>query len=500
MFYRLVSKEHHVRVTELAQMEDYTEVEQSTVVGKDRLSPNSGRFEEDSLRVYLKHMGSREVITRSEELQLACELQGERKRLCLTLLANHDIYCEIVRGLRGIIDRKIRLDRFLDVAVSDVQEKQKLRPAIAATLVRLDKIDEQNQADIQIALNGQYHLGMRRRAWQRIVFRRYRAGELILRLKPRTSQLIRHLDKAERRSRRLKWLHFKIRSTGRRGLNAAPLKREMKQLCLGALDTVHTHERRLRMCHYHLARFSSLQRKLVASHLRFVVSVAKQFRGHGLSLLDLIQEGNVGLLRATEKFDPQRGFRLTTYAEWWIRQSIQSALNRTQNHIRVPHSLITPLRQIKIKMASLIQIYGREPSVEELAESMEISVDRVHILKRFANKTLSLDQPVAEDDSVLLIDLIEDREHSTQQALTPELRSKIAEVMQVLNPREREILQLRFGLDDGKQRTLTEIGNEFSLSRERIRQIETKAVQKLRRSECRNALAELMGDDFDPDD
>lgn len=499
MFYRLVSKDRKVRVTELAQMEDYTEVEKSAAVGNDRLSTSSGRFEEDSLRVYLRHMGKREVLSRADELHLACELQSERKRLCLSLLANHDVYREVVATLRGILQRRVRLDRFLDVAVADVEEKDKLRRAIEATLKRLTRIDELNDEDIQIALNNQYHLGLRRRAWQRIVFRKYRAGELILRLKPRIAHLIGHLETAERRYRRMKWLQFRMRNLAANTPSAREEKRHLKRMCLEMKDTVHTQGRRLRMCHYHLASFNSLQRKLVASHLRFVVSVAKQFRGHGLSLLDLIQEGNLGLLRATEKFDPQRGFRLTTYAEWWIRQSIQSALNRSLNNIRVPHSLITPLKQIKIKVASLIQIYGREPSVEEVAESMGISTDRVQVLKRFASRTLSLDQPIADDDSVLLIDMIEDREHSNQQPMTPELRSKISEVMEVLNPRERDILCLRFGLGDGKQRTLTEIGKEYSLSRERIRQIETKAVQKLRRPDCRNALAELMGGDFDPD-
>lgn len=450
-------------------------------------------FEEDSLRVYLRHMGAREVLSRSDELQLACRLQDSRKRLHLSLLAHRDVYTSVVDSLRRIHESRLRLDRFLDVAVANVEEKRRLRNQIGTTLAELDGLDKENLSDFRIVMNRKIASRTRRRAWQQIVFRRYRAGELILRLKPRTSQIVSLLPRAEARTRRMRWLHTIVhrRSSERHSSAVRPYLQQLKQQSFASLDSVKTLERRLRITHFHLLQFNSLRRKLAASHLRFVVSVAKQFRGRGMSMLDLIQEGNLGLLKATEKFDPKMGYRLTTYAEWWIRQAIQSALHRSYGSIRVPHSLLSPLRQIKISVASLVQLYGREPTQEEVAESMGVSTDRVQVLEQFGNKTLSLSQPIADDEGILLMDLIPNRDTNVAP-LNDAIKSKIEQVMQVLNPREREILRLRFGFDGGKRKTLTEIGRVYSLSRERIRQIESKAVKKLQRPDCRNQLADLV--------
>ena len=453
---------------------------------------------EDPVRMYLMQMGEIPLLTRQQEVSAARKIELTRTDYRQWMLASDFMLQGATKLLEQVRDSKLRLDRTIEVSVTNATEKVAIMRRIGPNIKTLRHLLLRNHGDYYAAINKSLPMAERRQAWKRLVCRRNKAVRLIEEMNLRTNRLepmFLKLHTIDAQMRTLKGRIQEAQATGfSDGVSIAKLKEELRYLMRITYETPSTLARRCQRVKMHRLQYDAAKRELSAGNLRLVVSIAKKYRNRGLSFLDLIQEGNTGLMRAVDKFEYERGFKFSTYATWWIRQAITRAIADQSRTIRVPVHMIDTMSKVRQVTRDLIQELGREPSVEETAERAGLSLDDARVVIKMARQPLSLDQPVGDHEDSFFGEFLEDYRDDDPLYETNQqtLKEQIHEAMQTLNYREREILKLRYGLADGYAYTLEEVGKIFQVTRERVRQIESKAVKKLQHPQRSKSLTSFI--------
>ena len=454
---------------------------------------------DDPVRMYLMQMGEIPLLTRAEEISCAKCIERTRTRFRHSMLACDFMLQGAVTLLEKVRDGALRLDRTIEVSVTNTTEKKNIIRRLGPNLVTLVHLLKQNRADYRIAISRSQPSKARHEAWRRLVRRRNKAVRLVEELNLRTQRLQPLWDKLVEISTRMQAIRVEISeilSGAQPPHRFHELQAELHYLMRLTLESPATLARRVTRTKDYQQQYDAAKRELSAGNLRLVVSIAKRYRNRGLSFLDLIQEGNTGLMRAVDKFECARGYKFSTYATWWIRQAITRAIADQSRTIRVPVHMIDAMTRVRTVTRELVQKNGCEPTVEQTAAAAELSLEDTRCILKMARQPLSLDQPVGDHDDSYFGEFLQDhREDDPLYEIQQQsLKIRLADVLQGLNHREREILRLRYGLTDGYAYTLEEVGKIFSVTRERVRQIEAKAVRKLQQPYRSRALLGFLDD------
>src|SRR5580692_8567101 len=439
---------------------------------------------DDPVRMYLTQMGEIPLLTRDQEISLAKKIEVTRKRFRRQLLECEYAMKAAIDILSKVNVSELPFDRTIKVSVTEGLDKGQIVGRMPQNLKTLEYLRAKNIADFEKMVNPETPEKERKSAQHALALRRRKMVTLIEEMSVRTQRLQPAMKRLAQIGFRMTELesqieHLKKLKTAKD--ERANLQRELYDLMMMTLETPASLRARLESIEHRFGSYEHSMRELSGGNLRLVVSIAKKYRNRGLSFLDLIQEGNTGLMRAVDKYEYRRGYKFSTYATWWIRQAITRAIADQARTIRIPVHMIETMSKLRRVSKTLLQENAREPTLEETAEAAGVSLEETRRVLKISRHPISLDRPVGESEDSYFGDFIEDEgSDSPVNAATQEmLKDKVDVVLKTLTYREREIIKLRYGLGDGYTYTLEEVGRIFKVTRERVRQIEAKAVRKL---------------------
>ncbi len=405
---------------------------------------------DDPVKMYLKQMGSIPLLTREEEIALAKRIEEAEIKFAESLFKTYFARKEAISIINQVLKEEINAE---DVIKDELERRSRLIKDLAKILehVRHTRVG----SDISAKSIAEFKLTSTVNE------------DIVIKIQ----EIVEQSEKIDR--------HLKAK---RKPANAPELKKQKDSLLKELGEPVERVKTQLREIKTRQSRFNKAKKLLVEANLRLVVSIAKKYINRGLSFLDLIQEGNMGLIRAVEKFEYKRGYKFSTYATWWIRQAITRSIADQARTIRIPVHMTETINKIIRVSRVFVQEYGREPSAQEIAKEMRMPVAKVKEILKISQVPISLQTPIGDEGDTHFGDFIEDKKavSPANATLHSMLKDEIGAVLQTLDERERKILELRFGIQDGTSRTLEEVGAEFNVTRERVRQIESKALRKLR--------------------
>jgi RNA polymerase primary sigma factor len=438
----------------------------------------------DPIRMYLSQMADIPLLTREEEIGLAKKIELTRKRFRRNMLRSFYALDATVKTLARVHSGELPFDRTIKVSLTERLTKDQVQARMPHNLPLLVHLMEAQRRDFALLISRRATAEEKAATRTRYLRRREKMLVLVEELSLRTRRvqpLIRQLEEMSQRMEEIRCQLHELRTNGAPAEKIASVASELKQLMLSTLESPKSLRNRIRQLRGQFQEFENVKRELSSGNLRLVVSIAKKYRNRGLSFLDLIQEGNTGLMRAVDKYEYRRGFKFSTYATWWIRQAITRAIADQARTIRIPVHMIDVLMRLRNTAKKLLQEMGREPTTEETAVAAGISLEETERVLDIGRHPVSLDRPIGEGDDCSFGEFVQDTstENPCKLANNGLLRERIEELLKTLTFREREIIRLRYGLADGYSYTLEEVGRIFKVTRERVRQIEAKAVAKL---------------------